>query len=42
MMDGELSLDDIARRVLDRFPTRFAKWQDALTRVGELSEKYSR
>jgi protein arginine N-methyltransferase 1 len=42
MMDGELSLDDIAHRVLDRFPMRFPKWQDALTRVGELSEKYSR
>jgi protein arginine N-methyltransferase 1 len=41
MMDGEMSLGDIAYRVLDRFPTRFANWHDALTRVGELSRKYS-
>lgn len=42
LMDGETSQGEIARRVSDRFPTRFAKRQDALTRVGELSLRYSR
>jgi type I protein arginine methyltransferase len=42
VIDGRIALGDIARRVEDRFPGRFAKWQDALTRVGELSQKYSR
>ena len=42
LMDGATSLDEIARRVVNRFPDRFAHWHAALTRVGELSEKYSR
>jgi protein arginine N-methyltransferase 1 len=42
LMDGLAPQGDIARRVMERFPARFAKWQDALTRVGELSQKYSR
>jgi protein arginine N-methyltransferase 1 len=42
LMDGETSLGQMASRVLERFPTRFAKWHDALTRVGDLSQKYSR
>lgn len=42
LMDGATSLGAIARQVSDRFPTRFARWEDALTRVGELSQKYSR
>jgi type I protein arginine methyltransferase len=42
LMDGEISLGEIARRVQDQFPARFASWRDALTRVGELSKKYSR
>ena len=41
-MDGETPLEELARRLLDRFPARFAHWQDALTRVGVLSAKYSR
>ncbi len=40
-MDGETSLDQIAQELLERFPSRFSRWQDALTRVGELSQKYS-
>jgi type I protein arginine methyltransferase len=40
-MDGKASLREIARQVVVRFPTRFTKWQDALTRIGELSVKYS-
>jgi protein arginine N-methyltransferase 1 len=42
LMDGEISLGEIARRIQDLFPARFALWRDALTRVGELSKKYSR
>jgi type I protein arginine methyltransferase len=41
LMTGEHSLGDIARRVANDFPDRFKSWQDALTRVGELSLKYS-
>ena len=33
---------EIARGLAERFPTRFKSPRDALTRVGELSEKYSR
>jgi protein arginine N-methyltransferase 1 len=42
LMDGKASLGDLARRVYERFPARFARWEDALTSVGELAEKYSR
>ncbi|MDH3446294.1 MAG: 50S ribosomal protein L11 methyltransferase, partial [Deltaproteobacteria bacterium] len=41
-MDGCASLDDIARSVAARFPSRFVNWQHALNRVTELSEKFSR
>jgi protein arginine N-methyltransferase 1 len=42
LMDEEISLGDIARELALRFPRRFSRWQDALTRVGELSTRYSR
>lgn len=41
LFDG-FSLGEIARRVADRFPERFRRWQDALARVGDLSRRYSR
>jgi protein arginine N-methyltransferase 1 len=41
MNDGK-PLGDIARELSAQFPERFARWQDALTRVGELSVRYSR
>jgi SAM-dependent methyltransferase len=41
-MDGQVPLGEIARRVVERFPSRFAKWENALTRVTELSQRYSR
>jgi len=41
-MDGRTSQDEIARRTSERFPTHFRSWQDALARVGDLSQKYSR
>ncbi len=41
LMDGEQPLGEIASRVSDRFPGRFQRWEDALARVGRLSQKYS-
>jgi hypothetical protein len=37
-----VSLEAISRRVAVRFPDRFSEWQQALTRAGELSFRYSR
>ena len=42
LMNEQASLGEIAHRVSDKFPNRFKSWNDALTRVGELSIKYSR
>lgn len=42
MMDGQASVGDIARQLCDRFPAQFGTWQDALARVGDLSQRYSR
>lgn len=41
-MDGMCTLGEIAQELSERFPARFASRQEALTRVGELSEKYGR
>ena len=41
LMDGNTSLKDIAGHVIGRFPARFADQSAALTRIGELSQKYS-
>ena len=41
-MNGERSLGEIARELADRFPESFRTVREALTRAGELSEKYSR
>jgi protein arginine N-methyltransferase 1 len=35
-------LGEIARRLAQSFPQRFARWEDALTRAGELSMRYGR
>jgi type I protein arginine methyltransferase len=37
-----ISLEEISRRVSDGFPERFPHWQKALTRVGDMSLRYSR
>jgi len=42
LMQNGTPLGEIARDLSRRFPERFARWQDALTHVGELSAKYSR
>jgi type I protein arginine methyltransferase len=36
----EAPLGDIARAVAAAFPARFAEWEDALARVGTLSDRY--
>jgi hypothetical protein len=40
-MGARAPLGEIAKQLADRFPDKFARWQDALTRVGELARKYS-
>ena len=40
-MDGETALGEIAHRVSERFSNRFPRWEEALTRVGRVSQKYS-
>lgn len=37
-----LTLREIARRVADHYPDRFATWQEALAPVSDLSRRYSR
>jgi protein arginine N-methyltransferase 1 len=41
LFDGCHSLAEIARRVSAEFPGPFPTWQEALSRVGDLSERYS-
>jgi protein arginine N-methyltransferase 1 len=41
LMSSSTVLNDIAREVSAQFSTHFPRWQDALTRIGELSQKYS-
>jgi hypothetical protein len=41
-MDGRTRLEDVARQALARFPSVFSRWEDALSRAGDLSVKYSR
>jgi protein arginine N-methyltransferase 1 len=40
-IDGGTSLGEIARSLSAEFPERFATWDDALTHVGDLSERYT-
>ncbi len=39
-MDGQTPLEEIARELRAAFPAAFEHWRDALTRVGQLSERY--
>lgn len=41
LVDGHSSLGEIARRLIDRYPHRFARQQDALTHVADLVERYA-
>jgi Ribosomal protein L11 methyltransferase (PrmA) len=38
LMDGQTSLEEIARRLAAEFPERFARWQQALSYVGTISQ----
>lgn len=40
-MDGNTSLEEIARQLTGCFPDRFADWNEALDVAGEVSTKYS-
>ena len=42
LMDGNTPLQEIAHAAAERFPERFPDEKAALTRAGELSEKYAR
>jgi protein arginine N-methyltransferase 1 len=42
LMDGKISLEEIARRLATEFPERFPRWQQALSYAGEISQEYSR
>lgn len=42
LMDGKISLEEIARRLATEFPERFPKWQQALSYAGVVSQQYSR
>ncbi len=41
LMEGGASVGDIAQLLVNKFPTRFATFKEALTRAGELSRRYS-
>jgi len=41
LIDGKTAQGHIAKQVKEHFPERFSRWQDTLTRVGELTQKYS-
>ena len=42
LMDGKLSLQDIAHELAKEFPQRFCDWRQALTYAGTVSQEYSR
>jgi protein arginine N-methyltransferase 1 len=41
LINGERNQREIAQKAMEQFPKRFARWQDALTHVAKLSNKYS-
>jgi protein arginine N-methyltransferase 1 len=42
LMDEKLTLGEIGSRILAEFPSRFKDWYAALTRAGDLAERYSK
>jgi protein arginine N-methyltransferase 1 len=42
LMDGRVSLEEIARRLATEFPQRFPSWQQALSYAGAVSQEFSR
>lgn len=41
LLFAKVSLEEISRQLSDRFPERFPEWRKALSRVGEMSLRYS-
>jgi protein arginine N-methyltransferase 1 len=41
LMNGSRTLEEIAKKVKSHYPDQYKDWRAALTRVGELSQKYS-
>jgi type I protein arginine methyltransferase len=42
LMEGNISLEEIAHRIAAEFTPRFPKWEQALSYVGAISQEYSR
>ena len=42
LVDGTISLEEIAHRLATEFPQRFPKWEQALSYVGAISREFSR
>ena len=42
LMDGKVSLEEIAHQLATEFPERFLKWEQALSYTGAISQEYSR
>ena len=42
LIDGQVSLGEIAHRLATEFPERFPKWEQALSYAGGISQEYSR
>jgi protein arginine N-methyltransferase 1 len=41
LIDGQRSLEAIARQLAGEFPQRFTRWQDALSYAGQIAQEYS-
>jgi type I protein arginine methyltransferase len=41
LMDGKVTLEEIAHHLATEFPRRFSRWEDALSYVGVISQDYS-
>jgi hypothetical protein len=42
LMDGAVSLEEIARQLAAEFPECFPRWEQALSYAGRISEEYTR
>ncbi len=42
LIDGQTSLETIARNAAERFPNVFKRWEDALARAAQVAERYGR
>lgn len=42
LIDGKLSLEEVAHLLAAEFPKRFSSWQEALSYAGVVSQEFSR